>query len=351
MRFPVVCSIIGHAVLLLVALRLPAAGLSRPDRTISIELSAPRPAVPPPVVPVAPPPPPRPIVKDPPRTRPEPLSNAQRPQEKIEKHEEAPPPKAEPPLPQPSQPSSLSMRPSAPVDLSLHGLGGITLNNGPVSGGEGGPAGTFGAAPRKPWKPRGSAGDPILGKLEEVKEERFPLELKGDGYHYDGPSFSAKIQLDGTVSFDEHAVRDFKGLSGGFDITDIAMRAKKQDPYRFEKEKFMETTAKLRADLKARARRDRLENSLAYLSQHLSELWGDTARSARERRAAIYSVWHDAAGTDDEVGQAGRKARATIVAVIRQQLPEGSEDAYGEDELRRYNARGGAMKFEPYRQP
>jgi hypothetical protein len=350
-RLPVVCSVIAHAALFLVALRLPAAGLTRADRTISVEIQQARPRV---LEPKQEEPPQKPIVNEPPRPKPEPLKNTQRAAEaKPEKREQPVPPKADVPPPQPAAPpSTLSMRPSAPIDLNLHGLGGITLNNGKVSGGEGGAAGgTFGAAPRKEWKPRGSAGDPILGKLEEQKEERFPLELKDDGYHYDGPSFSAKIRMDGTVSFDEHAIRDFKGLSGGFDITDLAMRAKKQDPYRYEKEKFMELTAKLRGDLQSRARRDRLENSLAYLPQHLGEIWGDTSRSARERRTAIYYLWRDAAGTDDEVGQAGRKARSAIESFVRAQLPEGSQDAFTDEELRRFNARQSTVKFEPYRQP
>ena len=347
MRLPVVWSIMGHAALFVVALRLPAAGLTRANRTISVEIQTPKP--PPDAPKPVEPPPPKPLVKEPPKAKPEPLKNTQRAPEK--KEEPVPPPSApEPPKPQAAPPSSLSMRPSMPVDLNLHGLGGISVNNGAVSGGEGGPAGTFGATPRKAWKPRGTAGDPLLGKLEDEKKERFPLELKDDGYHYDGPSFSAKIRMDGTVTFDEHAIRDFKGLSGGFDLTDIAMRGKKQDPYRYEKEKFMENTAKLRGELLSRARKDRLENSLAYLPQHLSELWGDSSRSARERRGAIYYLWRDAAGSDDEVGQAGRKARATIEAFIRAQIPEGSADAYTEDELRRFNSRASGIKFEPYKQ-
>ena len=56
-------------------------------------------------------------------------------------------------------------------------------------------------------------------------------------------------------------------------------------------------------------------------------------------------MWREAAGSDDEVGAAGRKARATIEAFIRERLPEGSDDAYTEDELRRFNARQSAIKF------
>jgi hypothetical protein len=60
-------------------------------------------------------------------------------------------------------------------------------------------------------------------------------------------------------------------------------------------------------------------------------------------------MWRETAGSDDEVGAAGRKARATIEAFIRERLPEGTPDAFTDDELRRFNARAGAMKFEPYR--
>jgi hypothetical protein len=349
-RLPVVCSILAHVALFLVALRLPAAGLSHAPRTITVDIQAPPKA---PVEPPRPEPPPqpKPAVREP-APRPQPLKNTQR----QERREPEPPPSTQPPPVQPTQPqpqqqtSSLSMRPSAPVDLNLHSLGGIVVNNGRVSGGEGGPAGTFAAAPpRKPWKPRGDAGDPILGKLADEKEERFPLKLESDGYHYDGPSFSAKIAMDGRVTFDDHSIRDFKGLSGGFDITDLAMRGKKQDPYRYEKEKFMETTSKLRADLQSKARRAQIESSLAALPYHLEQVWGNLQYSARERRHVLFAMWKEAAGSDDEVGAAGRKARAAIEAFIRERLPEGTEDAYTDDELRKYNARGG-MKFEPYRQ-
>jgi hypothetical protein len=339
-RLPVVCSIIAHVALLLIALRLPAAGLSR-AKSIEIEINEPKQTVVP-HAPEPPPEPPKPVVQ-----KPAPLKNAQR---HDERDKEPPPPEVKPPVETPpQQPSSLSMRPSMPIDLNVHSLGGIVVNNGAVHGGEGGPAGTLAAAPKKPWKPRGDAGDPLLGKLADEKEERFPLKLEGDGYHYDGPSFSAKIAMDGRVTFDDHSIRDFKGLSGGFDLTDIAMRGHKQDPYRYEKEKFMENTQKLRGELTSRARKDRLESSLAALPGHLDQIWSDGGHSARERRGVLYAMWREAAGSDDEVGAAGRKARATIEAFIRERLPEGSEDAFTEDELRRFNARAGAVKFEPYR--
>ncbi len=345
---PVVFSIVAHGALLLIALRLPARELSRVDRTISVEIQT----------------------KLPPAPKVEQLTTretkpTERPAPKPEKLKVAPAiaPKPEPltttqpqppqqqaePQPQPpqQQSSSLSMR-QGPIDLSVHGLGGITLPG--AAGGKGDGSGTFGGqAPRKPWKPRGDAGDPLLGKLADVKEDRFPLTLEGDGYHYNGPSFSAHIAMDGRVNFDEHTIRDFKGLSGGFDITDIAMRAKKQDPYRYEKERFMELTGKLRGELSARAQRDRLEASLASLPAHLESVWGDTTLSAKDRRRILYQMWREASGNDVDLGPAAKKARTTIEAFVRERLPAGTTDAFSDEELRKVNGRPGVPKFDPYK--
>jgi hypothetical protein len=351
-RLPVVFSILAHAALLIIALRLPARGLTRAPRTIDVDI---RPAVriPPPPPPVARPveplkPTQKPIVKE----RPRPQTEAPKP---VEPPKPAEPPKSEPPpVAQPQQPqqkSSLSMRPTAPVDLNLHGLSGVIVQpGGKLQGGEGGAQGTLAAnTPRKPPKKYGDAGDPLLGKLPEEKQERFPLTLEGDGYHYSGPSFSAKIAMDGRVTFEDHAIRDFKGLSGGFDLTDIAMKAKKQDPYRYEKEKFMELTSKLRGDLTTKARRDRLESSLAGLPEHLEQIWGDLSRPAIDRRRMLFAMWKDAAGSDEELGPAAKKARTTIEGFIRDRLPEGSTDSFTDEELRRFNVRTGAVKFDPYK--
>jgi hypothetical protein len=351
-RLPVVFSILAHAALLLIALRLPARGLTRAPRSIDVEI---RPTVripPPPPPPVARPPEPlkptqKPLKTERPRPTEAPLPKPVEPPKPIEPPKNEPPPQQAPP----EKPSSLSMRPTAPVDLNLHGLSGVIVQpGGKVQGGEGGPQGTLAAAPpRKQWKMRGDAGDPLLGKLPEEKQERFPLSLEGDGYHYNGPSFSAKIAMDGRVTFEDHAIRDFKGLSGGFDLTDIAMKAKKQDPYRYEKEKFMETTSKLRGELSTKARRDRLESSLAGLPEHLEQIWGDLSRSAVDRRRVLFAMWKEAAGSDEELGPAGKKARSTIEGFIRDRLPEGSNDSFTDEELRRYNVRTGALKFDPYK--
>lgn len=343
MRLPVVLSILAHAGLVLLAFRLPATRLVRAPHVVSFEIKetkpAPKRAVPAPLPtpPVAPPTPSRRRQKEP---LPPPRSPSAPATAPVPTRPTAP---VSPPVTPPLT-SSLNMRQRGPVDLNLHSLGGIVLTPAPSKPG----SGTLASSAPKPWRPRGDAGDPLLGKLAEEKEERFPLDRKEDGWHYDGPSFSAVIAPDGTVDFNNHAVRDFKGLSGGFDVTDLIMKSRHQDPYRYEKERFMDETAKLRTQLKQAARRARLEASLETLPTTLERLWSDARRTPRQRRSLLYSMWRDAAGSQADVGSAGQKARALIEAFIRDRLPEGSEDAYTAEELRRYNAHASAVPFRPY---
>jgi len=69
------------------------------------------------------------------------------------------------------------------------------------------------------------------------KKDDYPLELPGAG----------RLSVQRTAVSRAHIsmgrprsasttklIRDFKGLSGGFDVTDWIMKGKKQDPYRYE---------------------------------------------------------------------------------------------------------------------
>jgi hypothetical protein len=249
-------------------------------------------------------------------------------------------------VPRSSTPDELSPQATVPqrkgpVDLTLHGLPSTgEWATGPTTPP---PPRPTGPPADKAWKPRGDAGDPILGKLKENKDD-YPLEYLGrDGYVYRGPQFSAHILMDGSVSFDDKLIRDFKGLSGGFDITDWAMKGKKQDPYRYEKEKFLKYTQKKRDELARKAREADMENSLAELPNTCDEIWRQRSRPAPQRRKALYELWRDVEDTD-----AGGRARDVIVEYVRRHLPAGSADAFTDEELALYNANS-KHKFEPYR--
>jgi hypothetical protein len=339
LRVPVLVSLLLHGTAVAVVASLPVSAAVVPRPPVEIEVMRPPPPAPkvePPAPKVEPPAP------EPPRARlerPKPAEARPLPAEPSVKVDDPPP---EPP------PAAASEKPKVDlgkVDLNLRGLpggDGIALPAG--TGSWGGPAPT----PRKEWKPRGSAGDPILGKVEDAKEDEFALQRIGkDEYLYKGKQFSAHILPDGTVSFNDKIVRDFNGTSGSFDITDWIMKGKKQDPYRHEKGRFLAATQELRDKLMRQSRQAELASSLARLPAHLEHVWSDRRLPGSSRRKMLFEIWRDSAQSDDDQGQAGTEACRIVEAFIRKRLPEGSEEAYTPEELAMF-ARIAKRPFNPY---
>jgi hypothetical protein len=341
LRFSVVGSILVHCALVALAANLPLVPTVRVKKPIEFDIRAaapqPKPELP---KPEEPKPEPKPLVKPASLVREKLPLPSMMPKPDEPKASAPEPPKAEA-TPPPQEPQR---RP--PVDLRLRAL--PTMPTAPGGSGvevpSGAAGGTFGtAAPRKEWKPRGDAGDPILGKVKDKAEDRFPLERVGrDEYVYNGPQFSAHINNDGSVSFDDKIIRDFKGTSGSFDITDMIMKGRGEDPYRHEKKRFMEHTDKLRAELAKKARAERLQASLAQLPAHLDDVWLDRRYSVKRRRALIGEIWCDVDVKDGAEG-----ARTIVEKYIRKNLPEGTEDAYTDDEMETLGRRCKAP-FKPY---
>lgn len=172
----------------------------------------------------------------------------------------------------PEQPS-LSPRAAKKLDLTLHKLPAFE------------PDGNASTGARKPWTPKLDAGDPITGTIAEEKKAPFPLTSLGRaGFEYRGPRFTARIFADGSVRFDDK-------LSG--DVTDLLLKARKEDPYREEKARFMAATAALRAKLTAVARADRAHTA-AELQARLRAVWAAPDRARAERCEQILGHERDA---------------------------------------------------------
>lgn len=257
--------------------------------------------------------------------------------------EEREPVRALSPEPRAESPASSPAR----IDLNLRALplgepGGLVV----------GPSGTgtasSGSAATGTWHSRVDAGDPITGRIREAPAERFPLKAAGGGHFvYSGQGFSAHIQPDGEVSFDDKYLSAFKGTSGSFDVTDMVMRGKGQDPYRHEKQRFLEATAELRAKMAARLQAERLRASVAGLGSTLSSIWS-SPRPAAERRRQLLALWDEIDdGGETALERAGQEARATILGWVRARIPRDSTDAFTEEELRRHN-QPGRRPFLPY---
>ena len=120
------------------------------------------------------------------------------------------------------------------------------------------------------------------------------------------------------------------------------------------------------AAVRAIARRvDDLETQLAALDGELAALWADPARPTSERRRLLFARWdecEEASSATVEVDGAhlesafdglrahtGERARRTIEAFIRQNLPRGSADAFTDAELAEFNGRKvSRARFAPY---
>lgn len=164
---------------------------------------------------------------------------------------------------------------------------------------------------------------------------------------YRGHAFTARIAPDGSVTFsDRGAVQADEMLQGGpgrFDLTDLAMSARGQDPYAAEREWFMERTEAVRARLEAEARAREREAALRGIPGRLAAIW-NRDQPAFVRRRAIFRVWDECSEEGD-----GLDVRRQVIEFVRTQIPRNSPDAFTAEELRRLNERReSTMPFEPY---
>ena len=102
-------------------------------------------------------------------------------------------------------------------------------------------------------------------------------------------------------------------VAGTFDVTDELMRLGGQDPYRYEKARFMKGTGELRSRLAARAHADDLRDASDQLPRHLEEIAANPELTPGERRATIEALGREM----DPATPEGRKARAVIDAFLR----------------------------------
>ncbi|MEL7372436.1 MAG: hypothetical protein AAFN74_26165, partial [Myxococcota bacterium] len=207
---------------------------------------------------------------------------------------------------------------------------------------------------------------PDPGPIARLKLKR----TAGGGFLYTAPTFSAQIAPDGQVVIRDRLVKGVLspgGIERGpgvqpliikppmvgvkLDVTDLVMSAVGDDPYLHRKLTFLEETSDLRAELAAQACQQRLKKALYTLRSDLERIWDDAATPAKRRRYQLFRLWDDCAeATDDEtvVGYA-EQARATIIAFIRERLPQSSIFAYSTAELIALNRRRhSSVAFEPY---
>ena len=338
MRSAVFVALAVHVVFLLVAYFRPLPPQRVKKAPIAMKIVA-RPKPPEPPKPeVTPPTPPKPE-PPPPAATPQPKPQASRPLPRelqpvkpsgpSEPQSPAISVPVQPPSPQPEPTGEI---PKGPINLFPKSIGSVV-----------GVPGINAAIPKGP--------DRLLKdeRLEEKKAPEFELQPeKGGGYKFEGKNFIAHIKPDGGIEFENRFPIGFqKGGTFSFDITDLAMRGKGQDPYLAEKRRFLSFSEKVRNDLRKKATDAANEDSLARLSQQLRLVW-DSGMSASAKRRDIYEKWVDC--SDDKADTMGRKGRRIIEDFIRSRMPAGGGDAYTDEELQKIaSERQGLPPFDPYR--
>jgi hypothetical protein len=159
------------------------------------------------------------------------------------------------------------------------------------------------------------------------------------------------IYPDGGLAFLARSVRyDAPAVALRFDVTDVAMRRRKQDPYAAAKLAFVNETRPFRMALR-RAWQDRVAQAyLAQLPGRLLALWTRAGLPAPARRALLHALWEECLeAAPDPASQRAQQARWMILQFVRNHLPRGSAQGFTDAELTQYRRqRGGQVPFDPY---
>ena len=239
---------------------------------------------------------------------------------------------------------------AALIDPRNAARGGFTAT-GPGPSQRSGPAG-LGTGPRGPSEQeierrlaQGLRAE-AMTKSYTTRERVEPRRRSDGSYAWQGHRFTAIIQPDGDVQFQDRgaAEYDLGSGQGSFDLNDLMAGANGQDPYAYERERFMRETEELRHRLEAEYRRRQMAQGVRGLRGRLGRVWATTERSHAQRRRRLFQIW-------DEIAEDGSAdgARSAVITFIRENLPAGSEHAYTDRELERFNARRESReRFDPY---
>ena len=150
-----------------------------------------------------------------------------------------------------------------------------------------------------------------VGDKHYLSRREVPsLQRHQDGtYRYRGQAFKAIVEKDGSVVFDDGYRQ---GATLRFDITDVMMRRRGEDPYRVEKNWFLEGTAEFRQELFERWRAKQTLYALRKLRRRLLHIAEDGTLSDQQKSAHVIAMFHETA--DDEAGAAARGVIAEFVA-------------------------------------
>jgi len=105
-------------------------------------------------------------------------------------------------------------------------------------------------------------------------------------------------------------------ISGKADITAYLMHKAGIDPFASRKLALLDATRDERAARGDKYRTEQLERSAELMRNNLERLWA-SQMTAAERRAVLFELWDECAEGDGAIGEAGERARVTVIGWIR----------------------------------
>ena len=167
-----------------------------------------------------------------------------------------------------------------------------------------------GEGPRKTEAEAPNYFEGVGDKQYLSRREPPRLQRHQDGtYRYRGQAFKAIVEKDGSVVFDDGYRQ---GTTLRFDMTDLIMRRRGEDPYRVEKNWFLKGTAEFRQELFERWRAKQTLLALRKLRRRLLHISEDGTLSDQQKSARVIAMFQDT--PDDDAGVAARGAIAEFVA-------------------------------------
>jgi hypothetical protein len=183
-----------------------------------------------------------------------------------------------------------------------------------------------------------------------IGANKLPLYTFGDGIedgsnHFSDPDGIAKKRSPFSAFGEGLRV----GASGHLDVTDLAMKLAGQEPYSSSKRAIAEETREQRFCMAKRFQDQQKRQELFTLSTRVRRLVARVDLSAAERRKLVFAIWDECSEESDSTADYNAMARATILSIVREAFPAGSDRAYQPAELLALNERRSShQRFAPY---
>jgi hypothetical protein len=189
-----------------------------------------------------------------------------------------------------------------------------------------------------------------------IPSGELPKVLRGSG------NVTASVADDGSIRFhdpdgiamdNQHFQQVGQGAGVGvsfrLDVTDQVMKLAGQDPYSSTKRTMANETREQRLCMAKRYRGERQKQELFALSTKVRHIAARVDLSAAQRRELVFAIWDECSEESDSTTDYGAMARATILSILREAFPAGTDKAYQPAELLAFNERRSSrQRFAPY---